>query len=94
MRVLRLIGGLLCAAALVYAAGIAGRGDLEHAYIIDAIEKDARPARRAHAELLCQCLKVHNGKHLRIQITHQPDRQFCRAVCYYDDGGTVTKGAL
>lgn len=93
MRALRDIAGLACGIALIAASiGFVGNADYADALVVEAMEKEARPQRRAQAELLCQCLKVHRGKFLRVQVTHQPDREFCRAVCYYD-GGTVTRGA-
>lgn len=84
----RLVCGVVLAVLLV---SFAGKGDLEDAYVRGAMENDTRPQRRAHAELLCQCRKLYHGQFLRLQVTHQPDREFCRAVCFYDDG-TVTKG--
>lgn len=93
MRRLRDFAGIVCAVAIiVLAIGSVGNADYADALVVEAMEKEARPQRRAQAELLCQCLKVHRGKFLRVQVTHQPDREFCRAVCYYD-GGTITRGA-
>jgi hypothetical protein len=95
VTILRLIGGSLCAVALILAAGFVGNGDYAAALVTEAMEKEARPARaRAYyRELLCDCLKQNGKANLRLHIAHQPDRKLCKAACIYDDG-TVTKGTL
>ena len=80
-------------AVVAAALGIVGNVDFAVELEQEAAEKEARPQRRAHAELLCDCLKVNEGRWLRLQMTHQPDREFCQAVCFYE-GGAVTKGTL
>jgi hypothetical protein len=85
---------LFCGLAALFALlTYVGPADLAEQVRIEAVEKETRPLRREQAELLCQCLKVKAGKWLRVQVTHQPDKEFCRAVCFYE-GGTVTRGTL
>ena len=72
-----------------------GPSDMAEDIRIEAEEKEARAqrARAYYRELLCDCLKTHGGKNLRLHIVHQPDRELCYAKCVYDDG-TITKGTL
>jgi hypothetical protein len=95
MRLARLIGGSLCAVALILAAGAIGNTDYAEALRIEAEEKEARPARARnyYRELLCDCLKQYRGRALRLQITHQPDMGMCTTTCWYDGAGP-TKGTL
>jgi len=88
----RLFGGLAIVLVLLTYIGPADYAD---ALVIEAMEKEMRPQRvRAYyGELLCDCLKVHEGRWLRLQIVHQPDRELCYAACVYEDG-TITKGTL
>jgi hypothetical protein len=87
----------LCMALLLVALMLSfiGNRDYADALVIEAMEKEARPqrARAYYRELLCDCLKTHRGKNLRLHIVHQPDRELCYAACVYEDG-TITKGTL
>jgi len=101
VRLLHEIIGGLCAFALLLAAfGFVGSGwpyggDYADQLVIEAMEKEMRVkrARAYYRELLCDCLKIHRGKNLRLHVVHQPDRELCYAACVYDDG-TVTGGTL
>ena len=78
------------------AIGMVGNFDVAEEISIEAEEKAIRPARvmhEYHRELLCDCLKVHRGRHLATQVVHQRDRELCRATCIYE-GGSITKGTL
>lgn len=96
MKLLReIVGAAASFTLLVLAFGYAGQRDLADEYIRGAMEKEMRPQRvRAYnREFLCDCLKVHRGEWLRLQVVQQPDKNLCNAVCVYDDG-TVTEGTL
>lgn len=96
MKLLRDIAGLACALTLLLLTfGFVGNFDYADALVTDAIRKDTRPqrARAYYRELLCDCLKQHKGKNLRLHIAHQPDMQMCRAACIYE-GGAITEGTL
>ena len=83
-------------ASLAIVLGIVGNADFAFELEREAQEKEIRPARvmrEYRRELLCDCLKVHRGRHLATQVVHQRDRELCRATCIYE-GGTVTKGTL
>ena len=80
-------------AVVAAALGIVGNVDFAVELEQEAAEKEARPQRRAHAELLCDCLKVNEGRWIRVQVVQQRDREFCHVVCIYE-GGAITKGTL
>ena len=85
----------LCLTLVMVAIGFVGNGDVADEYIRGAEERDMRPKRvvQMHRELLCDCLKLNDGRWLRLQIVQQRDRQMCKATCFYE-GGKITRGAM
>ena len=86
---------ILCLILGFVAIGFVGTGDVADEYIRGAEEKEMRPKRvlQMHRELLCDCLKLNDGKWLRLQMVQQRDRKMCKATCFYE-GGKVTRGAM
>lgn len=87
---MRLFGGLAIIWLLLTYVGPADYAD---ALVMDAMRKEFRVERVKRAELLCDCLKTNWDRWLRLQVTHQPDRELCKTTCFYE-GGTATEGTL
>ena len=68
------------------ALGMVGNFDVASEYVMEAMEKEMRPARvmQVHRELDCDCTKLNaERKWLEYQIAQKPDKKSCHIFCQY-----------